>query len=260
VSPGTRSRFALRVVIASTLAGLLWKVMYFVVFARVYYDWPLRQQFFPAFLESATTFAVSYVAAVAALAGLLFRATVLVRRLLSVIAVGAVSILCVHQGSYNDATFTTSWWAILWSVWFAGRVDDGASTLDRAAWLARGIVAMILLGGAVGKWTDEYWSGQVLYEIYFLDRQFWLFDLLRNTYDATVLREIATWYSRGILVLESAAGLTLWLFPPSAAAITGGAIFICMTVFSNSLLASVTLSMVGLSAVGLCVVRRGSVR
>ena len=72
---------------------------------------------------------------------------------------------------------------------------------------------MILLGGAVGKWTAEYWSGEVFYDIYFRDRDFWVFNLIRENFEAETTREIATWYSRNIIVIETVAGLGLWLLP-----------------------------------------------
>ena len=78
--------------------------------------------------------------------------------------------------------------------------------LRRPAFLSRIIISMILLGGAVGKWTSEYWSGEVLYQIYFAERDFWVFNLLRDNFDADTLREIATWYSRNVIIVETVCG------------------------------------------------------
>jgi hypothetical protein len=252
---GDRPLLAFRLVIGATLVALLWKVMFFIVIANVYLEMPLRQRLFPAFFESAVTFAASYATVALTLLCVLLARGSRVRRWGTWLAFAGVSTLCLHQGSYNDATFTTAWWTLLWSAWFAGRLDQGdEDLLARGARLSRAILAVILLGGAVGKWTPEYWSGQVLYEIYFTERDFWLFNLLRANVDPAPLREIATWYSRGVVLLESAAGLTLWLLPARVAALVGASIFAGITVFSNALLASVTLSMVGLSVVGLLAV------
>ena len=92
-------------------------------------------------------------------------------------------------------TFVTAWWTALWSVWFVHHLRDGdqEGMLRRAAFLSRLILSVILLGGASGKWTPEYWTGDVLYDIYFRDRDFWLFNLLRENFDPARLREIATW-------------------------------------------------------------------
>jgi hypothetical protein len=249
-----RSVMAFRLVIGATLGALLWKVMSFAVFARVYFEVPLTQRLFPAFFESPITFLVSYGGTIAALVLSLMMPGVSARRAFIWIALAGVSILCVHQGSYNDASFTTAWWTLLWSAWLAGRMaapDD--QLLLRAARLSRAILAMILLGGAVGKWTSEYWSGQVLYEIYFTERDFWLFNALRANVGAAALREIATWYSRAVIVVESLCGLTLWALPSRLAAVVG--IVVCGTIvlLSNFQLASVLLSLVGLAGVGLLV-------
>ncbi len=166
----------------------------------------------------------------------------------------ALSVLCLHQGSYNDATFTTAWWTTLWSAWFAGRLGgDDDSLLWRGARMSRAIVALVLLGGAVGKWTEEYWSGQVLYEIYFVDRDFWLFNLLRARYEPDMLREIATWYSRNVIIIESLCGLTLWTLPARVAAVVASVVLVSIALFSSFYLFSVVLSLVGLALVGLLV-------
>lgn len=249
-----RSLPAFRLVVGATLLALLWKVMFFVVISGVYFRMPLRQRLFPAFFESPMTFAVSYTSVVMALTGLLLVRSGRWRRRGAWAALVAVSILCVHQGSYNDATFTTAWWTLLWSAWFAGRMGQRDHTLlERGARLSRTIIAMILLGGAVGKWTSEYWSGQVLYEIYCIDRDFWLFNLLRANVDSSTLRETATWYSRGVIVVESVCGLVLWALPVRVAALLAMSVLGGMVLFSNFYLVSVLLSLAGLASVGLLV-------
>ena len=247
-----RSLMAFRLVIGATLGALLWKVMYFVVFTEIYFEVPLTQRLFPAFFESAATFAGSYAGVVVTLVILLLARQGSLRRWLALAALAVVSILCVHQGSYNDATFTTAWWTLLWSAWFAGRMaasDD--RLLERGARLSRAILAMILLGAAVGKWTAEYWSGQVLYEIYFTERDFWFFNALRTNVGPDTLREIATWYSRAVIVVESLCGLTLWMLLSRLAAVVGMAVCGAIVLLSNFYLVSVLLSVAGLAGVGL---------
>ena len=249
-----RAAIAYRVVLAFTLWALLYKWRFLLWSSREYFDIPLDHPLFPAVFESPVTFLGAYASALVLLA-----LAVVVRpgRLSQWLAGGAlvaVSILALHLGGYNDATFTTAWWALVWAVWFGGRIAYPTSrTVAIGARLALAIASLILLGGAVGKWTPEYWSGRVLYEIYFLDRDFWLFNYLRNAYDAPTLREIAAWYSRAVIVVESVAGLGLWLLSPRLGAAVGLSIFVGITVLSNPLLASVTLSMIGLSAVGFAV-------
>ena len=161
-----RPLLAFRIVQAATLGALVWKIQFFTTIGRIYAALPLQQELFPPFFEAAETFSASYAAAILLLSLLLIVQGAAARRMLTVATLLTLSILCVHQGSYNDATFTTAWWAALWSTWFAGRMGRSSPErlLRNGARLAQAIVGMVLLGGAAGKWTSEYWSGQVFYE------------------------------------------------------------------------------------------------
>jgi hypothetical protein len=162
------------------------------------------------------------------------------------------TILCLHQASYNDMTFVTAWWTGVWALWYVHHLedDDREGMLRRAALLSRLIISVILLGGAAGKWTAEYWSGEVFYDIYFRDRDFWVFNLLRENFESDTLREIATWYSRNVIVVETVAGLGLWLLPPRWAASVAVILLSSIALLSNFLLFSVLFSLIGLAAVG----------
>ena len=162
------------------------------------------------------------------------------------------TVLCVHQSSYNDMTFVTAWWTALWNLWFVFRMDDPDKhhLMRRAAFLSRLIVSIILFGGAAGKWTPEYWSGEVLYDIYFVDRDFWLFNILRENFQDETLQEMAMWHSRHVVIVETTAGLLLWLLPAKWAALVGVILLNGIALFSNFLLYSVLMSLVGLVAVG----------
>jgi len=248
----SRPVLAFRLVQWATLAALAWKIGAFVQMSKCYFSTPLRQEFFPAALESPTLLVGVYVGAIATL-GIAAMTEVRRRRLIATwCTLVLVSILCVHQGSYNDMTFATAWWTLVWSVWLASRmgVDGSDAIMARAAFLSRCIISMILLGGAVGKWTSEYWSGQVMYEIYFVDRDFWFFNFLRKSLDAESLRTAATWYSRKVIVVESVCGLGLWLLPARWAAAVAILTLTSIAVFSNFNLFSVLLSLIGLAAAG----------
>jgi len=241
-----------RVVQAGIFITLIWKWSYFVAAARVYAHIPLEDSFFPDWLRSVWTVAITYLVTAAAIALNLITASRRLRCVCSWLTLIGTSILCVHQASYNDMTFVTAWWASLWAVWYVHRMqdEDQASLLRRAALLSRLIISVILLGGAAGKWTAEYWSGEVLYDIYFRDRDYWLFNLLRANFEPDLLREIATWYSRQVIVLETVAGLGLWLLPPKWAAAAGVILLTSIALLSNFLLFSVLMSLIGLAAVG----------
>ena len=115
------------------------------------------------------------------------------------------------------------------------------------------------LGWMLGKWTAEYWSGEVFYEIYFRDRNFWVFNLLRANCEPDTLREISTWYSRQVVVVETVVGLGLWLLPPRWAAAVGVLVLTSIAVLSNWLLFSVLSCLIGLAAVGFLVPRATTV-
>jgi hypothetical protein len=235
-----------------TLTALAWKVGAFIQMWRCYFSTPLRQEFFPSVMESSILLVVAYVGAITTLG---IAAMTVVRRRRIFAAWGTLvmmSILCIHQGSYNDMTFATAWWTSVWSVWLAGRmdIDSPERLVKRAAFLSRCIISMILLGGAVGKWTGEYWSGQALYEIYFIDRDFWFFNLLGKTLDAETLRTAAKWYSRQVILIETVCGFGLWLLPPRWAATIAVFVLTSIAVFSNFNLFSVLLSVIGLATAG----------
>jgi hypothetical protein len=240
------------------LAGLVWKWKYFEIADRVYRSIPLSDPFFPDWLESAAVARWAYLGALAAIALGVVSIHRWPRRIFAAAFLPCVLILGLHQFSYNDATFTTSLWAGLWLFWFTTRmgVDPPPRLLRRAAFLGRAIGSLILLGGAVGKWTPEYWSGEVLYDIYFVERDFWTFNYLRDRYDAETLRTIATWHSRGVIVIETVCGFGMWLLPPRWAATLGVLLFAAIAVFSNWLLFSVLWCLIALSAVGFFVMKQ----
>ena len=228
--PINRVVVAHRIVQAGLFLTLTWKWSYFVGASRVYGTIVLDDPFFPAWLQSAWTVRIAFVAAVAACSLNLVTASRNLQRACAWISLISATVLCMHQASYNDMTFVTAWWTSVWALWYVHRLDDEDQDLllSRAAFLSRSIISMILLGGAIGKWTPEYWSGEVLYDIYFIDRDFWLFNALRATFEQDTLREIAKWYSRHVIATETIAGAFLWLLPPkwaAAAAMTIQAVF-----------------------------------
>ena len=257
--PGSgRVLAAYLIVQVGLLAGLAWKWWYFQLADKVYHLYPLSDPFFPDWLESAEVVRWAYLGSLGAIvlgvAGML----PWIRRVCAAVLIGCLSVMLVHQASYNDMTFATSLWVAIWVFWFTTRMgnDEPFELLRRGAFLARAIGSMILLGGAVGKWTPEYWSGEVFYDIYFIDRDYWVFNYLRESYDAETLRWIATWYSRKVIAVETLAGFSLWLLPPKWAAAVGVTLFFSIAFFSNNLLFSVLWCLVGLSSVGFFVTKK----
>ena len=105
-------------------------------------------------------------------------------------------------------------------------------------------------GGAVGKMTEGYWSGQILYEIYFVGRDFWVYNLVRQFVPEDQLLGVAMWHSRVVICSEWFCAF-LWLLPPRVAS-TVAILMLCgIALTSNFLLFSVVGSLLGLALVGL---------
>lgn len=255
--PINRAVLAHRMVQAGLLMALTWKWTYFSASAQVYLAIPLQDDFFPSLLQSPWVLIGTYLATVGAIALNLVTASRPLQLTCSWVTIIGTTILCLHQGSYNDMTFVTAWWTSVWSVWYVYRLNesDQPALLRRGALLSRLIISVILLGGAAGKWTGEYWSGDVFYDIYFRDRDFWVFNLLRENFETDALHEIARWYSRKVTIVETLAGFGLWMLPPRWAASIAVVLLSSIALFSNILLFSVLMSLIGLAAVGLLVAK-----
>ena len=251
----SNAQMAYRLVLLGIFVGLVWNWNFFVTCDRTYTEIPIMDSFFPAWLREQLVLRWAYLGSLGAILVAGFVPYTRVRQIACWTLLANASVMCVHQGSYNDVTFMTTWWTALWTVWFVHHLQDidADAVLRRAALLSRAIVALILLGGAAGKWTAEYWSGEVFYDIYFVDRKFWLFSWLRSTFEEASLRELATGYSRMVILIETICGLGLWLLPPRVAAVVGIVVLASITLFSNISLISVLACLIALSAVGLFV-------
>lgn len=240
-----------RIVIGFLFASLVWKFRMFPILFAVYRAVPLQDDFFPALMRSVEFLAVLYFVPLVLIASVLFvshRGWILFQAIMTCLAMFG---LCIHQQSYNDVTFVTCWWTSAWCVWYALRMREPAPQLYfKAGRLAVLILSLIFLGGAMGKLTPGYWSGEVLYQIYFVERDFWAFNLLRSRFEPETLREIATYYSRMICCIEL-AGAGLWLLPTRVACALAIGVLMSIAVFSNTYLFSVMCCLFGLGIAGL---------
>ena len=255
-----RSEVLLILVQIGILASHFWKYEFFAFAWSIYQQTPMDIGFFPPAMRSASVMGWLFVAVVVSTAVAIVAGPLHMRNLrLGAVVIQwlAIAGLCLHQATYNDATFTTMWWTSTFSLWLAGRLRGGEidepAVLRRAAFLAGCIVSMILLGGAVGKWTADYWSGQVLYDIYFVDRDFWTFNQLRSWYEPETQRWIAIYYSRMVVLTETVFGLTLWMLPPRWSATAGMLLLSSIAIFSNFLLFSVMACLIAMMSAGLFV-------
>ncbi len=240
-----------RVVVLLLLGSLLWKSIAFPMLYRAYVSIPLEDSFFPKLFRSANFLACSYLLPILLGGCVLVSANRRLRWIQAVVTIGCMFVLCIHQGSYNDATCVTCFWTAAWCLWFVLRFEDPINELlPKAKKFGILIISMIFLGGAIGKWTPGYWSGEVLYQIYFVDRNYWIFNLLRANFDNETLREISTYYSRMVIMTESCCAF-LWCLPSRVAAAIAITVFLGIVVFSNAYLFSVMFCLLGLAIVGL---------
>ena len=248
---GGKPTWRFRLVAAGVVLGLTYKWRYFRFSDWAYHRLTIRDEFFPTWLQDADVLRWVYVAAVLGwiVAGL--SPETRLRQIASVMGLMAGTVLMMHRGSYNDMTFVTAWWAGVWLTWMAFRLPvDPADVLDRkAARLAATILSVTMLGAVAGKWTNSYWSGDVLREIYFVDRDHWLFNWIRHTVDAEHIPMVAKWYSRMVIATETIAGLTLWWMPRRLTAVAGATLFASIAIFSNVYLISVVAPLVALAVI-----------
>jgi hypothetical protein len=245
------NRWLLKIVLAAILVGLLWKVKGFVYLDRVNFSLPLEDDFFPQFFRSQFTARYAYLIAcfAAAIGVLCVRRYQLVACSLAVLL--SAMTLNIHQASYNDVTFLCCSWSAVWCLWMAVNIDEAQfSLLPRAVWLSHVIISLIFLGGAIGKMTGGYWSGQILYEIYFQDSSYWIYSWVRDSFSREEILSIAMWHSRGVAIAELACGF-LWLLPAKLASWVAIVMLSGIALTNNILLFSVVTPLIGLALVGL---------
>ena len=245
------NRSLLKIVIAAILIGLLWKLNHFRVLDYFNRTIPVQDPFFPAFFRNQTVARMAYLSATAISTLLLLSKSRSILTIGSLLLVVTLFTLNIHQSSFNDVTFLCCGWSALWCLWFSTQLSEpNDSLLPRAAWLSHAILSLILIGGSIGKMTPEYWSGQVLYEIYFIDRDFWIYNIIRQSCNADELRAAATWHSRMVILTEFACGF-LWLLPMRVASWLALIVLMGIALTNNVLLFSVVTSLIGLAIVGL---------
>jgi hypothetical protein len=177
------------------------------------FDVAIEHPLFPAvFLSPWTSWAAYYLPLIAG--GIaLFRPGAATARLAAAVLTASAAVLLWHVNGYNDATFLTAFWAGVWMLWLSLHVGEGDAELVRrhGPRLALGVIALMFLGGTVGKLTAEYWSGDAVYHIYFLQKQSWPYPWLRATCSTELLQSMAMVCSRMLLVVEGLlAGFVLF--------------------------------------------------
>ena len=241
----------LKVVVVGILISLILKVSMFVLFDRVNEATPLIDSFFPILLRTQWVARVAYLLACGGCLIAIFSQQQKHLIAATLLMLVNLMVLTIHQAAFNDVTFMCCSWAAIWCVWFATRLHEPfASLFPRAVFLTHVILSLIFLGAAVGKVTEGYWSGQVLYEIYFEKRDFWFYNIFRAALPADQLREAATWHSRMVIFGEFVCCF-LWLMPARWASVVAVVMLCGIALTNNFLLFSVVTCLIGLAIVGL---------
>ena len=228
------------------LAAWLWKGWAVPEIDRIYRAQPLVFDFFPSSLQAITTIEVAYLAPICVALGFAVWRTRRAGRVAALAWLGGSLALLLHLGSYNDATFTTSFWVALWMSWYAFRRPrtDGDWALV-PPFVARCVISLVFLGGLVGKLTPEYWSGEAFLDIY--DRPYGVFGLARAYVTPAALPALAQVYSIGAIAMEGTAAAS-FLMPSRWAGLVTIAVMLSIVALSNLLLGSVMAPLIGLAA------------
>lgn len=128
------------------------------------YAYPISHAQFPPFFQDPAIATAAYYLPVLCFAGILLSRQD-VYKVISLLLLSCTVILGLHMETYNDMTFISSFWVALWLVWYAFHLHDHAHIRRHAPFLVQCMVAMIFLGGTVGKLTPEYWSGEAFYNL-----------------------------------------------------------------------------------------------
>lgn len=245
------NRSLLKVVQAAILISLLWKTFAFMQLSALHLAFPVEDPFFPWPLQRLETVRIAWILASASAALVLFAKTQ--KNIFRLTALNFVTlvVLSIHQMSFNDVTFSCCAWSSLWCLWMATRLHEPFESLfERSAWLTHLILSLIFIGGAVGKLTPGYWDGTVLYEIYFRERDFWTYNIVRGLCPEESLPVIAMWHSRVVVCAEWFCGF-LWLMPQKLASIAAIIMLCGIALTNNFYLFSVVTCLIGLALVGL---------
>lgn len=205
---------------------------------------PLQHELFPAIMQRGET------AALIVGAGLLGLPVLLTakRRVWQLASAGmtVLPLLALgHQSLYNDATYVTAFWAGLWCMWLAWS-DDEPGLAEKARTLTVTTVSLMFLGGFIGKLTQGYWSGEIFNGYYIGQRDYFVWEWVRHSFDAGARQTIARWFSRTVIVGEGLMAL-VFLVPYRYAAPFAMVTMIGVVAVSHPYLISVFAPLLGIT-------------
>lgn len=209
-----KKNLAFRLATLFWLAGWFFKIPFLIPFlGKICFEVPLNHPLFPSFFENPLVSWGAYLLPIFGFLAVIVPRFKKVRVLVGFLFVICSALLTFHINTYNDATFVTSFWAGLWILWYAVSFEAPADILQKQeAFLAKGVVSLVFLGGFVGKLTGEYWSGEILYHIYFLQKENFFYPGLREHLSPDQLQLTALYFSRLVVIMEGVMSVG-FLFP-----------------------------------------------
>ena len=255
MTEGSKSRNVRKVFLLTTALwslGWYWKILYYLKILGANSVAPPQVSLLPAAMSDYRLALGFYLLPVVGILVVLVRWS----RERALMASGAMvvgALGCMgHYQFYNDATFVTSFWVALWLFWLAWnseREDQGL--IREARGLAKGTVALIFLGGAVGKFTGTYWSGEVLHDIYFQQKDYFIYNFLRESWTAEQVEQLAILFSRMAILGEVAVVVAALVLSYRHFAILVVVTVLSMVLISTPYLFSVMGAVVGLMGANL---------
>ena len=172
---------------------------------------PISNSFFPAVFSNSLVAQFAYVLPLLTIFAI-FQPHKGYFCLSSCLMIFSSAILCWHEDTYNDATFVTSFWVALWLLWVSINLDRRDREFrGHARVLAVSILSIVFMGGVVGKLTPEYWNGEIVYHIFFVQDNHSPIIGLKRILSLEQLRSLSVVISRLIIGVEVFFSFSLFL-------------------------------------------------
>lgn len=167
------------------------------------------------------------------------------------ISIGLLLLLCttilgLHIDTYNDMTFISSFWVAIWLAWYAYYIDDKEHIARHAPFLVKCIIALLFLGGTVGKLTPEYWSGEVFYNTVIHQTPGFFGEFISSAYSIEQQKVIIGFLSKVIIIAEGLLVLSP-LFPYRFFAAFAALTIVMLVVFRSFQILSVLSCLAGIT-------------
>lgn len=216
------------------LTGWFVRTGYFIEYLFNYIiHYPVRYSFFPEFFQSPDVSISLFFLPLLALPAVIKPSP---RRLLaaSVLLCGCSLLSLWHIDTYNDATYVTCFWVSAWMIWLALNLKrEDQAFLGQACFLAQLIVGMTFMGGAIGKLTPEYLSGEVWRQMFLQQEHYVLGTWAGQILVPDQIALFSAVLSRGMILAEFLIGL-LPFFPFRAGAFGATILMLVMLPLTNT--------------------------